>query len=331
MNMTRRSKRNRDKNIVPPDDLGELLAETHFTKREIVDFYRYASTPGADTLSKKDFGQLCFENGFKNTALVDRLWNLWDINGDGKLSHFELVKGLNPILRGDRGQLASFFFDLYDIDGNADLTSPEVIAAYSDMINASQGDESEELAFEQKKQLSSWVHEHQNQHGKLAKELFVKAVLEMSKVKEEASLLSWRTAYYVFLTVWFEMGTSFSLPAMGALSDRIKVRFNINDEGIGTLTSAYFFAAMVGPLAGGYAMNKYGPGIVVIVANIIVVAGAMLQAIAKGEDQLWVIMVGRLLLGFGGEIGPFTTIEILGRLFPDYFGLMVSGLNVVCF
>jgi MFS family permease/Ca2+-binding EF-hand superfamily protein len=323
--MTRRSKLNRE-DIIPPDDLGQLLAETNFTKREIIDFYRYASTAGSpDTISKKEFGQLCFENDVKNAALVDRLWKLWDTNADGKLSHFELVKGLNPLLRGDRAQLASFFFDLYDIDGNADLTSPEVIAVYSDMLNATQGDASEGLTAEQKNRLRAWVHEHQNQHGRLDKESFVEAVRNMSKSKEEAALLSWRTAYYVFLTAWFEMGTSFSLPAMGALSDQIKERFDTNDEGIGTLTSAYFFAAMVGPLAGGYAMDRFGPGRVVIGANLLVVIGAMLQAMAKGEDQLWLIFIGRLLLGFGGEITPFTTIEILGRLFPDYFGLMVSS------
>jgi hypothetical protein len=35
--------------------------------------------------------------------------------------------------------------------------------------------------------------------------------------------------------------------------------------------------------------------------------------------------IGRLLLRFGGEITPFTIIEILGRPFLDYFDLMVSS------
>lgn len=309
---------------ISPDDLGELLKETNFTKREIVDFFKYAS-PDTGYLSKKEFGHLCFENGIKNPALVSRLWKLWDVNGDGQLSCFELVKGLSPLLRGDRAKLASFFFDLYDVDGDADLTSPEVIAVYSDMLHATQGDSSEGLSSGQKHRLREWVHAHKNSNGKLTKEAFVDAIVEMGNgTAEKPSLLSLRTAYYVFLTAWFEVGTSFALPAMGALSDRIKGRFDISDDGIGTLTSAYFFAAMVGPLAGGYAMDKLGPGLVVIGANCIVVLGSMLQAIANGKNQFWLILIGRLLLGFGGEITPFTTIEILGRLFPDYFGLMVS-------
>ena len=39
---------------------------------------------------------------------------------------------------------------------------------------------------------------------------------------------------------------------------------------------------------------------VVIGANVLVVLGAAVQAIAKGNEQMWVILIGRLLLGFGG-------------------------------
>lgn len=150
-------------------------------------------------------------------------------------------------------------------------------------------------------------------------------------MKENLSNRFALTLHSCDFSAWFEMGTSFALPAMGALSDRIKERFDISDEGIGTLTSAYFFAAMVGPLAGGIAMQKWGPNLTIIGANLIVALGAMCQAIADGPDQFWLIVIGRLLLGFGGEITPFTTVEILGRLFPDYFGLMVRNLKPIVF
>lgn len=225
--------------------------------------------------------------------------------------------------------MAAFFLELFDEDCDADLTSPEVIAVYSDLLHYTQGNTSEGLTAKQQSRLRLWVHQHQNEHGRLDKQSFVDAVQHMTTQPQgKAPFWTWRTAYYVFLTAWFKMGTSFALPAMGALSGRIKERFDTNDEGIGTLTSAYVFAAMVGPLCGGYAMDRYGPGLVVIGANSIVVLGAMLQAIAKGPDQLWLILIGRLLLGFGGEITPFTTIEILGCLFPDYFGLM-AGVRIL--
>lgn len=250
---------------IPPDDLGQLLAETNFTRREIVEFYQYAvkNSPSKNSIDKKTFAQLCFENGIKNTALVERLWKVWDTNADGNLTHFELIKGLNPLLRGNKKDVASFFFDLYDLDGSLDLSPQEVVSVYSDMLFFTQGDESQGLTHDQKRRLTKWVEDQQREsdEGKLTKEHFIEAVTELDGGNEESQLVSWRTAYYVFWTAWFEMGTSFALPAMGALSSRIQNRFDVNEEGIGTLTSAYFFAAMVGPLAGGYAMDKLGPGI----------------------------------------------------------------------
>lgn len=67
----------------------------------------------------------------------------------------------------------------------------------------------------------------------------------------------------------------------------------------------------------------------VIGANVLVMIGAILQAVAKRSKQMWVIVLGRLFLGFGGEITPFTTVEILGRLFHDYSGLMAGVRNLV--
>lgn len=287
--------------VIPPDDLGQLLAETNFTRREILQFYEQASrTSSSDTIDKKSFSLLCFQNGIKNPAIVERLWKVWDSDADGNLTHYELIKGLNPLLRGTRSEVASFFFDLYDLDGSLDLTPQEVTAIYSDMLNFTQGDGSDGLSHDQKNRLNKWVNDQQRNNGKLDKDGFIEAVGALERNDEKTALFSRRTAYYLFLTAWFEVGTSFALPAMGALSERIQTRFETNEEGIGTLTSAYFFAAMVGPLAGGLAMDKWGPGIVVIGANAIVVLGAILQAVAKGNDQMWLIVFGRLLLGFGG-------------------------------
>jgi MFS family permease len=134
--------------------------------------------------------------------------------------------------------------------------------------------------------------------------LIEKCLFRLSRIWKNHAMTAWLfypiAPDYLFLTMWFEMGTSFSLPAMGALSDRIKERFDVTDEGIGQLTSAYFFAAMVGPLAGGVCMDKFGPGITVILANIIVTLGALFQAVANGPDQFWLVLIGRLMLGFGG-------------------------------
>jgi len=314
---------------VPPDEMEQLLAETNFTAREIEQFYKHASR---EYLTKQEFAQLCFELDICIPSLVERMWSVFDANHDGKLTHFELVKSLNPLLRGNRDDVASLFFDLYEIDGDGELSAAEIISVYSDMLAVNEHDELRTLSSDEKKRIRDWVDEQRGKDGKLDKDVFLEAIRLMDEEaggRQKAPFFTWRTAYYVFLTAWFEMGTSFSLPAMGALSERMKSRLDITDQEIGVLTSAYFFAAMVGPLVGGLFMDKYGPGPVLIGANIIVTIGASFQAIANRPDLFWLILIGRLLLGFGGEITPFATVETLGRLFPDYFGLMAGIRNLI--
>ena len=151
---------------IPPDDLAQLLSETNFTKREIIQFYKYAA--GDESISKKEFAVICFERGgIRNANLVDRMYQFFDENSDGKLTHFELVKGLNPLLRGTKSDVAGFFFDLYDIDGNDDLSAAEIIAVYSDMLNASQESDSDGLTANEKKRIRLWVKDHQQQRAQV--------------------------------------------------------------------------------------------------------------------------------------------------------------------
>jgi hypothetical protein len=46
---------------------------------------------------------------------------------------------------------------------------------------------------------------------------------------------------------------------------------------------------------------------------------AVLQAFSDGNDQFNLLIFARVVIGFGGLITPFTTIEVLGKLFPDHF------------
>ena len=298
-----------DPTEVPPDELAQLLSATNFTDREIANFYKYP------VIGKREFMELCLENGIRCPTLMERMYSVFDRDHDGHLTHYELVLGLNALLRGSRDQVAALFFELYDVNGDGELSVAELIAVYSDMVNYNSSDPRPGLNSAEKKRIRQFV-ENRESGGVLDKEAFLEEIRRVDSEMEmpKSSLLTWRTVYYVFLVSWFEMGTSFSLPAMGALSDRIKYRFDVGDQEIGTLTSAYFLSAMIGPLIGGVFMDRYGPGRVIIAANAVVLVGAAFQAIADGKDQFALLVVGRLLLGLGGEITPFTTVEILVSL-----------------
>ena len=138
-----------------------------------------------------------------------------------------------------------------------------------------------------------------------------------------------RNIWLAFITSFFEIGTSFCLPAMGALSSRMQARFETNDAGIGALVGYYYAGSMIGPLIGGQLLNRIGPAKTIVIANVIVTIGAFLQATANGPSQMPVLAAARVIIGFGGLITPFCTIEVLNRLFPDHFMFMAGFRNLV--
>ena len=116
---------------IPEDELAQLLAETNFTEREIKGFYKYSSS---ETLSRPEFAKLCIDQGMTNSALIERMWKVFDADSSGGITHYELVKGLNPMLRGTRKDVAGMFFDIYEIDGDGQVSVDEIISVYSDMV-----------------------------------------------------------------------------------------------------------------------------------------------------------------------------------------------------
>eukprot|EP01043_Picozoa_sp_COSAG02_P018633 COSAG02_NODE_875_length_16279_cov_199.143078_3_plen_1291_part_00 len=329
-----------------PEQLKELLEETNFTAKEIQGFFSFGPD---DTIDEDLFITLCAANGMTAPGLVRRMWDLFDVDDDGLCSDMELVKALNPLLRGTLEDVAGMFFELYDVDGDDELSATEIIAVYSDLLRAStprastpgvdaQGSKDVEiesrdgLTASQRRNITMLVRDAkaESSSGTLDKEAFKKVVRESVKATDQtSSLLSGRNLFFLFVTSWSEVGTSFALPAMGALSARIQRRFDCGAAEIGQLTALYYGAAMIGPMIGGLFMDKVGPELVVIGANVLVTLGALCQAIADGSSMFWLLMIGRVLLGLGGEVTPFTSVEILGKLFPDYFGLMAGVRNLI--
>lgn len=254
-----------------PEHLAQLLEETNFTEKEINGFYKFG--PG-DTLDRDDFVNLCSANGLVAPGMTLRMWNLFDEDDDGCCSDFELVKALNPLMRGTLDDVAKMFFDLYDVNGDDELTIPEIVSVYSDLIRLSSGEPDRTgLSAEQRQKITTFVTlaKDENSTGKLDQETFVKVVRQMVEDADvEPPFCSPRTVFFIFVTAWSEVGTSFALPAMGALSMRIQQRFECGASEIGSLTALYYGAAIVGPMIGGMFMDKYGPGLVVIGANVLV-------------------------------------------------------------
>ena len=75
--------------------------------------------------------------------------------------------------------------------------------------------------------------------GKLDQAAFVNVVRKMVEAAEVSPpFFSPRNLFFILITAWSEVGTSFALPAMGALSARIQQRFECGPSEIGSLVSS---------------------------------------------------------------------------------------------
>lgn len=302
-----------------------LINETRFTEREIKEYF---SNAGGTLLDRGVFRRIAEVSGIRNTILQDRVWDLFDADNDGNVETEELILTLSKLLRGDVADVSECFFELYDIDHDRRLDVTEVMTIaelFWDEIHH------EKLSETQKARIADFLKDaDENQDRLISKEEFKAAIKQAVDQKASRTKITFYAAFSAcalfFLTGWFEMGTSFGLPSMGALALQLKQKLGIDDAAIGALTGYYYIAAVVGPLVGGYFIDKIGPAPVLAVSNVLVAIGAVIQAIAADFPTL---VAGRLIMGLGGEVTAFATIEILAILFPSKFMLMCGLRNLV--
>ena len=84
----------------------------------------------------------------------------------------------------------------------------------------------------------------------------------------------------------------------------------------------------VGTFIGGRLQDSRGPRVVALVGVVIYAAGIILSSFARGDGQLWLLVLGYgVLSGFGLGMAYIVPIAMLQKWFPDKPGL-ITGLAV---
>ena len=65
-------------------------------------------------------------NSLVHHALLERMFSVFDVDGDGTISLNEFVSGLSTILRGSTVDQARFYFHIFDMDGDDVITREEM-------------------------------------------------------------------------------------------------------------------------------------------------------------------------------------------------------------
>jgi len=108
--------------------------DTKFNKvemKQITDIFKSVSADGT-TLTKENFKiglaklkDLGFQD-LESTPFYDRLFNLFDLNGDGSVDLHEFFSGLSVLFKGTIDEKLKLSFRAYDLDGSNTISKKEL-------------------------------------------------------------------------------------------------------------------------------------------------------------------------------------------------------------
>eukprot|EP00768_Dysnectes_brevis_P001442 gnl/Dysnectes_brevis/1370_a1539_2672.p1 GENE.gnl/Dysnectes_brevis/1370_a1539_2672~~gnl/Dysnectes_brevis/1370_a1539_2672.p1 ORF type:complete len:632 (+),score=220.00 gnl/Dysnectes_brevis/1370_a1539_2672:1596-3491(+) len=303
----------------------QLGRETRFTDDEIE---KMATNFPSFEVGVDAFNEALTSSGIKSEFLQRRIWHAVDVDGSGEVDVVEMIKLMNTLRRATVEELADFFFRIYAA-GAESLSAADIELVYIEMLKTA----GVEGHIDQAKFSAAIKAMDLNDDGMIDQEEFraaVQASVKASNKKEPlTAAIIFRNTWLVLCVSLFEIAVSFGIPVISAISGAFKDDMGLTESDIGSFTGVYFIGAIIGPGIGGWLMDQTGPCLVVTIANVVVTIAACVCALAVSAKSTSLFLIGRLLLGLGGEATPFTTIECLSILWPDKFLFMAGYRNLV--
>eukprot|EP00002_Diphylleia_rotans_P007663 TRINITY_DN17310_c0_g1_i1.p1 TRINITY_DN17310_c0_g1~~TRINITY_DN17310_c0_g1_i1.p1 ORF type:complete len:199 (+),score=60.60 TRINITY_DN17310_c0_g1_i1:67-663(+) len=160
-------------------DLRDLAQTTHFSQDEILKLYdQFKKISGSieadNVIDKREFLQAL---GFKDSEVADRLFRVFDKNGDGSINFREFVAGLSIFCnRGTLEEKLKLTFRIYDVDNDGHIDKEELMS----MLKASLLDNSIEIPEEHLRALvdETFAETDANGDGKISFEEYREMVMK---------------------------------------------------------------------------------------------------------------------------------------------------------
>ncbi len=99
--------------------------------------------------------------------------------------------------------------------------------------------------------------------------------------------------------------------------------FGIKSAGLGLLAACYFYAYMPMQLPAGILYDRFGPRVLLTLMTMICALGALLFS---NSDQLYIVALGRAMMGFGSSFAFIGTLVLVSRWFPSSFFPVITGI-----
>lgn len=132
----------------------------------------------------------------------------------------------------------------------------------------------------------------------------------------------WIVLVFVSLAMF---GNYYVYDSIAPIADMLKSALQFTDENIGQLYSVYSIAAIVILLIGGVVIDKYGTKISTLIFGFICSIAAV---VTWATDDFTVMLIGRLLLGFGAEPLIVAVTTALAKWFKGKELSFAFGLNL---
>jgi len=133
---------NNSKKKIPPEELSELVENTHFDGKELKKWYAgFIRDCPTGALNKEQFINLYsgfYESG-NASKFAAHVFRTFDNNGDGTIDFREFISSLSVTTRGTLEEKLQWAFHIYDIDGDGFITQNElfsIVKAVQKMVGA---------------------------------------------------------------------------------------------------------------------------------------------------------------------------------------------------
>jgi len=169
-------------------ELREFMRTTHFEQQEIKtlfdQFKNLSANKLSEAISKAQFQKAL---GLKDSIITERIFKVFDINGDGQIDFREFICGLSIFSAGTVEEKLAFSFRIYDFDGDGFIDKAELY----EMLKASLVDNyMNDLGEEQMKALveKTFMEADTNNDGKISFDEYKEMVKKYPQILENFTI-----------------------------------------------------------------------------------------------------------------------------------------------
>ncbi|KIY71911.1 MFS general substrate transporter [Cylindrobasidium torrendii FP15055 ss-10] len=138
---------------------------------------------------------------------------------------------------------------------------------------------------------------------------------------------TWKVTALV-LGLLLSAGSSFSENTLGPLKSTFKKELGITNAQYGAISSATSLVNTILPIIGGFILDYYGICWGSMLSSVFIFLGATISAAGSNAESFTLVIVGRIVLGFGSTVIESAGSKILAHWFQHRGLAFVYGLDI---